>query len=443
MKTFRKKSRISVILLLVALLTVMTACSNSTNTDGSEESTDASQTTLRFFSNLPDRKSGQGLAEQTVIDNYMKDNPNVKIEVEALAEEPFKNKLKAYMASNEPIDVTMVHYGAEVSTLVSAGWVEELQTADYDNDQYNFLPGAFEGFTFDNKLYGLPRNSDYAVIYYNKALFEQNNLKVPNTIDELLEVSKAFRELNIEPISMNGKDLWNLAVMYQNIVQRISGDQTSILDAVAGKKKFADDPSFLQAANVLKQFVDEKVLNTAFLTMDYGASQNLFTQGKAAMWYMGSWEAGMASNDQLSQEFRDNLGVIKFPVATGGKGKDSDLISWNGGGYSLVKASKNKEEAKKFFDYFMKQDQWAKVAWDTGAAVPAQQYELTGKETEVQKQLTDILLGATSSPGMTFNDAGSPAFKDAAQTVVGKLVSNSISPEQFVDELQAAADKNK
>ncbi len=53
--------------------------------------------TLRLFSNLPDRKSGQGLAEQMIIDNYMKENPNVKIDVEALAEEPFKNKLKAYI----------------------------------------------------------------------------------------------------------------------------------------------------------------------------------------------------------------------------------------------------------------------------------------------------------------------------------------------------------
>ena len=32
-----------------------------------------------------------------IIDNYMKENPNVKIDVEALAEEPFKNKLKAYI----------------------------------------------------------------------------------------------------------------------------------------------------------------------------------------------------------------------------------------------------------------------------------------------------------------------------------------------------------
>ena len=440
----KKRTYFSFLALVMSIVVVLSACGNNNGTNQAVDtsaSSGSAAVTLRFFSNLPDRKSGQGLAEQTVIDNYMKDNSNVKIEVEALAEEPFKNKLKAYMASNESIDITMVHFGAELETLVAAGYVAELNPQDYEGEKYNFLPGVFSGFTFDGKLYGLPRNSDYEVIYYNKALFEENGIKVPTTIDELIAASKAFRDKKIEPISMNGKDLWNLAVLFQNVAQRISGDQTSIIDAARGTKKFADDPSLLDAAKIIQQLADEGVFNTAYMTMDYGASQNLFAQGKAAMWYMGSWEAGMASNESLPEEFRNNLGVIKFPVIDGGKGIDTDLIAWNGGGYSLVESSKNKEEAKKFFDYMMSADQWAKVAWETGTAVPAQQYELTGTETEVQKQLTDILLGATSTPGMTFNDASSAAFKDSAQTAIGKLVIGDMSPEEFIAELDKAASK--
>ncbi|NRF93773.1 extracellular solute-binding protein [Paenibacillus frigoriresistens] len=445
-----KLKRSSTVSLLITIPIVMSACSgtagNSKETfatpNASINSTKASNVTLRFFSNLPDRKSGQGFAEQMVIDNYMRENPNVKVEVEALAEEPFKNKQKAYMASNESIDVSMVHFGAELSSLVSAGWVEELDPKDYEGTNYNFLPGVFKGFTFGDKLYGLPRNSDYEVIYYNKSLFNQNNIKVPRTFDELISASKSFRALDIQPISMNGKDLWNLAIMYQNIAQRISGDQYSIINATEGRTKYADDTSLLEAAKNLKKMSDEKVFNTAYMTMDYGASQNLFTQGKAAMWYMGSWEAGIAANDKLTEEFRKNLGVFKFPVTSGGKGKAADLIAWNGGGYSLIKASKHKEEAKKFFDFMMRANQWAKIAWDIGAAVPAQKYELTGKETDVQKQLTDILLTASSTSGMTFNDVSSAAFKDAAQNAIGKLVAGTIKPEDFIAELQAAADKS-
>ncbi|MBD0380881.1 ABC transporter substrate-binding protein [Paenibacillus sedimenti] len=439
--------RATVLTASIAMISTLAACGgNNTQSSSNAANSDKKEgavVTLRFFSNLPDRKSGQGLVEQISIDNYMKENPNVKIEVEALAEEPFKNKLKAYMASNEPIDITMVHGGAELSTLVKAKYVKELNLKDYEGEKYNFLPGVFRSFTFDGKIYGLPRNSDYEVIYYNKKMFADNGVKVPTTYNELLDAAKAFRVKGITPMSTNGKDLWSFGLLFQNTAQRINGDQNTILDAVDQKKSFVQDESFLQSAKLLKQMLDAKMFQDSFMTADYGASQNIFTQEKAAMWYMGSWEAGMATNEKLPESFRKNLGVIKYPVVEGGKGKESDLIAWNGGGYALTTSSKNPEEARKFFDYLMSANQWAKNAWETGAAVPAQKYELTGKESEVQKQLTDILVKATSTAGSTFIDYGTPAFKDDVQNAFGKFFSGSTTPEQLVADLQTAAAKQK
>ncbi|UUZ84933.1 extracellular solute-binding protein [Paenibacillus sp. P26] len=453
-KNMNRKSKLNKVALLtaaVAMVGTLSACGGASSggaSGGNQQSAGTSDSkgktvTLRLFSNLPDRKSGQGLAEQMVIDSYMKENPNVKIDVEALAEEPFKNKLKAYMASNEPIDITMVHGGAELSTLVQAKYVKELSPKDYEGDKYNFLPGVFKSFTFDNKIYGLPRNSDYEVIYYNKKLFEDNGVKVPATFGESLDAAKALRAKGVTPMSINGKDLWSFGELFQNLAQRVSGDQNAILDAVAGKKTFTQDSGFLDAAKLMKQMNDAKMFQDSFMTADYGASQNLFTQGKAAMWYMGSWEAGMATNEKSPETFRKNLGVIKFPVVDGGKGKESDLLAWNGGGYALTTSSKNPEEAKKFFDYLMSANQWAKNAWDTGAAVPAQKYTLTGKESDVQKQLTDILVNASSTAGASFIDYGTPAFKDEVQNAFGKFFAGDSTPEQLVADLQAAADKQK
>ena len=58
--------------------------------------------TIKLFSNLPDRKNGQGLVEQMIIDEYMAANTNVKIEVEALDEEAYKTKFKAYAMDGMP-----------------------------------------------------------------------------------------------------------------------------------------------------------------------------------------------------------------------------------------------------------------------------------------------------------------------------------------------------
>lgn len=445
MEKSKKRVRISLLALVMAVVMMLTACGgNNKNESGNAGSKDGDkQITLRFFSNLPDRKSGQGLAEQKMLDNYVAANPNVKIDLETLAEEPFKNKLKAYMASSEPLDVSMVHGGAELNTLVQAGYVKEIDLKQYEGEKYNFLPGVFTSFTFDGKVYGLPRNSDYEVIYYNKKMFEDNGVKVPTTFQELLDAGKAFREKGISPMSINGKDLWSYPAMFQNIYIRLTGNSDVLLGAVQNKNKLTDNADVLKTAQLLQQVRDEKLFQDSFMTADYGASQNLFTQGKAAMWYMGSWEAGMASNEALPESFRNNIGVLKFPTVEGGKGKDTDLLGWNGGGYVLISKSKHPEEAKKLFDYMMAADQWAKIAWDTGAAVPAQKYELTGKETELQKSLTDILVGATSSSGALMLDSGTPKFKDDVQNIFGKFFAGGIDAEGLVKELQNAADTQK
>jgi len=84
-------------------------------------------------------------------------------------------------------------------------------------------------------------------------------------------------------------------------------------------------------------------------SQDYGTAKNLFTNGQAAMFYMGSWEASMALNEDIDQVIRDNIRVFTMPVITGGKGKANDITAWNGGGYGVAADSEVKEEAIKFF----------------------------------------------------------------------------------------------
>ena len=66
------------------------------DSNAGEEQASGEDVTIKLFSNLPDRKNGQGLVEQTIIDEYMEANQNVTIEVEALDEEAYKTKFKAY-----------------------------------------------------------------------------------------------------------------------------------------------------------------------------------------------------------------------------------------------------------------------------------------------------------------------------------------------------------
>lgn len=131
------------------------------------ENTPAEKITLKFFTALADRANGSGKVEQDIIDAYMKENPNVKIEVEALQDEPYKSKIKVYASSNQLPDIIQA-WGQPsfLSPLLDNDLLLELNSADFEGNQ--FVSGSMDGFSKDGKLYGLPRGADYMVMYYNK-----------------------------------------------------------------------------------------------------------------------------------------------------------------------------------------------------------------------------------------------------------------------------------
>jgi len=420
-------------LLCIILVAGLTACGSS------QTASSTGPVTIKFFSNLPDRTTGQGKLEQTLLDNYMKENPNIKIEVEALQDEPFKQKFKAYTASNNVPDIFMMWGGpAYLYPFAKAGYLAELNPNDYKDS--GFFDGSLQNFSMSGKLYGLPRNTDFWVLMYNKDLFDQNGVKVPTNYQELMDAATAFRAKGIAPVAMNGKDKWNINEFIQDLVIQTSGDQEVMRKADLGMISFSKEPKILNAVNLMKQLMDVKLYQDAFTAADYGAANNLFKQGKAAMYYIGSWEMGLAADDSIP--FKDKIHAIKLPSLDSSK---NDLLAGFGGGYGVSAKSKVKPEALKLLNYMMKQDNWAKMAWQTGALIPAQKFDkyTTGKENTLQKELANILNSATSIAGYTWNDYSTPDYKATVETLAQEVAAGLDTPQQFLEACDKAVADNK
>lgn len=402
----------------------------------------AEPVTIKFFSNLPDRNAGQGKLEQTILDNYQKENTNVKIELEMLQDEPYKQKFKAYSASNDLPDICNVWgQSSFLAPVIAGSQLAELNTADYA--AYNFNKGSFDGFSADGKLYGLPRNQDISLLFYNKDVFAKNGVKVPTTFQELIEATKAFRAKGIAPCAINGKDKWAINILFEEIVLKSSGDQKLIYNALNRTTTFAKDPEIIKAADLFKQLMDAKFFQDSFTAADYGAARNLFGQEKTAMYFMGEWEMGMAADTSLSDNFRNNLAVMQFPAIDGGKGKVTDYVAWNGGGYAVSANSKVKDETIKLLNYMFKPDNWTKIGWQTGAVTPAQDFQsfFTGNETQAQKDIAKYLSLSTSMSGTTWNDSATPVFKTDIENLAQEFAVGMKTPQQFLEGADAAADK--
>lgn len=74
---------------------------------------------------------------------------------------------------------------------------EEVGIKDFEDiaEAYRKENSQYEG----NKFYSLPFNKSTEVLYYNKTFFEENNLTVPTTWEEMEQVSKQITELTGHP----------------------------------------------------------------------------------------------------------------------------------------------------------------------------------------------------------------------------------------------------
>ncbi|MCL2878987.1 MAG: hypothetical protein FWF29_01965, partial [Treponema sp.] len=147
----------------------------------------------------------------------------------------------------------------------------------------------------------------------------------------------------------------------------------------------------------------------------------------------------LASDQNFSQNFRDNLDVIKFPVVTGGKGTIDDLLAWFGGNYIMSADSKNQDMANKYLKFLA--EKFGAYAWEAGAFFPAQRVSPLPTDTVVAKGLLQIAADAKTTSGTPGLDYSNSVFKEDHQELIRQLCSLLISPEDFCKKLDASAEQ--
>jgi raffinose/stachyose/melibiose transport system substrate-binding protein len=398
---------------------------------------------FKFFSNNPDRTGGQGLAEQKLIDQYQSENPNVKITVETLSPDPqFQDKLKIYNASDNIPDVTMM-WGQKryLDPLVKNNGLVAFTKEDFAGQ--GFIDSSFDAFTIDGKIYGIPKNTDFLVLYVNKKILADHGLEPPKTESDLFKITEKLKGTGIVPMSLDGRDSWPLALLFDMVVARKSGGFDLYHKAIDRTGSF-NNPDVIASAKKIQEMVKGGMFGDGFLNLDYGGARNLFGQGQAAMYLMGEWEMGISADANFPQDVRDNMIAIPWPASDDGKGKTTDLLAWFGGGYSVAAKSKNSAEAKKFAIWMFKKENWAKTVWQNGITFPAQNYDefKTGKETQVQNDLTNVLGSSTVFSGANSQDLFSTSTAKSYLDAITEMMASKTTPEKFAEKIDGIADKS-
>lgn len=133
----------------------------------------------------------------------------------------------------------------------------------------------------------------------------------------------------VQPFAVDGKDGWPITRLISAYVMRYYGPNA--MEEVASGKLKLTDPGFVQAASIVQQMGEKGYFGPGVSSVDYNTALDEFLSGKAAMYYMGSWELRDFNNPSVDKIGIQNIGLFNVPFVPGGKGNDQDIWMMNTG----------------------------------------------------------------------------------------------------------------
>ncbi len=372
------------------------------------------------------------------IDRFMADNPNVTVEVTAMQNDAFKEKLVVAMSSDTTPDIFPHWTGGNMNAYADANKIADLTSLMNEGDyKSRFMDGAISQVTYKDKLWAVPvENTSVAMMFYNKDLFAKYNLQVPKTISELEKIADTLKSNGITPFSLANKTQWTGSMWYCYLVDRFGG--ASAFSDAANRTGSFENEAFTQAGNKLQEWVKKDYFNKGFngLDEDSGQSRTLLYQDKAAMTLMGSWFLSTVKGEN-EEFFNNKVGSFPFPAADNGKGDPNACLGTVGDNfYSVAASSKDVAAAFKAIQYMIDDTSVAKRV-EAGRIPPVKGVKLS------DPRLQEVLNSVEKAPTVQlWYDQYLPAeLSDLHKKTSQALFGLEKTPEEVNKEMETLAAK--
>jgi len=274
--------------------------------------------------------------------NSKSEELGAKIELEKVAEGDTGDQvIQTKFAAQEMPDILSFYDATWVGKLGGAKNFEDV-TGDWMKD-YDAAALNTPKYTAEGKLVVVPFGAVGTMnLFYNKKVFTDSGVQVPNNWTEFLAVAKTLKEKGIQPIYYSGKDAWTLQIIPLVGAVRDSKEKvTDTADALStNKTHFTDLKLFVDSIAKLKELNDKGYVNKTFLSDDYATAQQMLLDGKIGMFAMGSWVVG--DLQKLDKVKLNDIGAFGIPFDEG------QLMTISPpGGLFIPAGGKNIELAKK------------------------------------------------------------------------------------------------
>jgi multiple sugar transport system substrate-binding protein len=299
-----------------------------------------------------------------IVADFQAANPGITVGVEVSDWDSYWTKLKTLLAANTPPDVFAIDAPYYLD-YQSKGTLLSLQS--YIDADPTVLDGIYPqtllAYQTPDGYFGIPRDFQTIVLFYNKDMFDAAGLPYPTASWTWDDLRIAAKQLTIDSNS-DGKieqygytfDMWDMEPGWSEAIWDYGGDIISSDHT----RTLIGSPEARQAWQMLYDmtFVDKSIPD-ANTSGQYGG--DLFLAGMAAMMPMGHWSVPSYSEAGFKWD------VVPMPAGPAGR-----FTSVNSAGFVIAHGSKQPDSAWKFLKFVLSSDAQTRLA-ELGFACPVLQ----------------------------------------------------------------------
>lgn len=389
---------------------------------------------------------------EAAIERLKERHPNLKVKRTSRPLADIKSQIMPAVADEGGPDVMTVNAGEQMmGPLVRGdhianldpyaeeyGWTEKL----YSPSLWNRARYSKDGSTIGTgNLYGVGFDGEMVGVYYNKEIFEEHDLEVPQSIPEFEQVMDELREAGVEPISIAGLKDYRIFHVYTlvqaSVMSHYVGPSAAqdYLDSIV--LEWDEEMTWVNAANeeaarMMQEWAEKGYFIEGYSGLGGTDDLEIFKAGEAAMFIQGSWYSADIANSDVE------AGFFPFPPYE----KDETLPPQLGGMTTptgINAHSDNQDLAAEFLDILITSDETVELQKEMSvlpARVPA---SLEGvEEGTLYYDLLETWNRVHEAGNVAhYLDWATPTMYETLAEQGRKLLAGSVTPREFLEAIEA------
>lgn len=412
------------------MILTVAACGNDPGQGAVNSGEGSDKVTINFFHRWPNEPRNTFYNE--IIAEFEDLHPNVKVNVDKVLNDPYKEKIRVLVSNEDLPDVFASWSDSFAENIVSSGKVKTLNHLFSEDPEWgnNILESQLGAFTFDDNVYGVPLTIDGKAFVYNKKIFEDNNLEPPKTFDEFIQVLDKLQNAGYENPLMEGlSDAWAISHYMGTIFQRLLDPALLEKDYNPATGEFTD-PEYLTALGVFKTLTD--YMGELATAIDHETARNMFVNGEIPIIYMQFAEIKFVEDGGMA-----DFAFFNFPTFKDGKG-DPDALTGAPEGFMLSKNAP--KEAEEFLKFITSKEIAAKFTKDCGQLNAIKGSVNSDNSSAQYLDAYDVILNASETASW-FDNAVNVSIADVFMRGGQSMAIGEMTAEDVLQRVQEEATK--